>query len=1189
MTEHPPLIDRAPRERAITTFDRDVLVAASAGTGKTTVLTERVLHALTAQGLDVTRILVLTFTEAAAEEMRARIAQQLRRRCEEEMDTRLRAQLRRLDAAPISTLHAFCKRTLDTYFYRADLDPAAQILDEDQGRLLQAECLQQVVAAAWADAERMQGLRALFDGRSPDSVLGHVQEVYRFLEGMPAPTAWLAQAREKRESGEGPSRELQSLWLEYHLHTLEQHLALACTLDRTLCDASYVTPLIQESIQPMVEAWRSALEQGDITTVLQILEAYRWPRLPGGKSPWSQDTRDRVKHPFGAAKKTFDGLTGAALLHPEYGPTYGAAEGTQGLALLDLVGRLRDTYGAAKRERRVLDYADLEHRLLDLLENALEVREALRGQYDAVLVDECQDVNAVQQAILDHVRRTSGFFAVGDVKQSIYGFRQARPRIFLEALAAAEEGTHTSRTLRLDLQTNFRCHPDIIAFVNATFTRLMQPEMGGVCYDERAQLLPGRNASAAIPVEMTVLDSDTGDMAPAGLGGISDTQRQAAWIATRITELITAGVTVSDRDTGQERALAYGDVVILLRSPAGRAHLYAEVLRLAGIPVSSQSSAGYFASTEVLDILALLRVLDNPHQDVELGAVLRSALLGFTDADLAEIRLHGQSQGPRRDFYGSVQGYVSAGAHVDLRTRLRKALDQLETWRDQVRRGRLADMLWHVFRITGYLSYVSALPNGAQRRANLLKFHDRAMQFQNEGDEVSLGGFVVFLEGLLNQRQDWAPAEPDSACVDAVRIMSIHRSKGLEFPVVILADLEHRFNLSAAQGACLTDEILGLGLAVADATRNITVKSPTHEVIALQRRDQDLAEELRILYVAATRARERLILCGYQAHEQAEERRDLGRLLSGQMIPATVLRGARCALDWLLYALPQGVDYREIAFDDLQATAKNLIDRQQTLLEERRALTACDPGADQDQVSRLVQACNHPYAFAETVPLPAKQSVSDLTHRDDAFAQLDLERALTRAPRAVQDRRPRGKTGGDARQRGTALHLVIETLPLTTGSPPTVGGVREHVQALATQGRIGATILTERDVAAVFNFFQGPTGSQCFATDAQVWREWPFTLAVSPPDHGVPTTTTHDAHSDFIIVQGIVDLLIQRPAGVLVVDYKTDAVGLDQLEERVASYRGQLDLYAQAVQGILRKPVLDKVLFFTALNREISL
>jgi ATP-dependent helicase/nuclease subunit A len=1187
MTERPPLIDHGPRERAVSTFGRDVLVAASAGTGKTTILTERVLYALTALGLDVTRILVLTFTEAAAEEMRGRIAQQLRRRCEAQRDRRLRAQLRRLDAAPISTIHAFCKRTLDTYFYRANLDPAVQILDEDEGRLLLAECLQQGVAAAWEDAERIQSLRALFDGRSPDSVLGHVQDVYRFLEGMPAPAAWLAQAREKQVRGEGPSRELQSLWLDYHLRDLEEHLALACTLDRALCDASYVTPLIQKSIQPMVDACRAALKRGDIAAVLKILDACRWPRLPGGKSPWPQEARDRVKHPFGAAKKTFDGLTGAALLHPEYGPTYGAAECVQGQALLDLVERLRDAYGAAKQERRVLDYADLEHRLLALLEKGPEVREALRDQYDAVLVDEYQDVNAVQQAILDHVRRAGGFFAVGDVKQSIYGFRQARPGIFLEALAGAEEGTNAGSSLRLDLQTNFRCHPDIIAFVNAVFARLMQAQMGGVCYDPRAHLLPGRNTNTSNPVEIAVLDSDTGDAAPAGLGGISDTQRQAAWIATRIGALITAGVTVPDRDTGLERALTYGDIVILLRSPAGRAHIYAEVLRLAGIPVSSQSSAGYFASTEVLDILALLRVLDNPHQDVELAAVLRSALLGFSDADLAEIQLQGRSQGRPSDFCGSVQGYASTGAQADLRARLAEALDRLETWRDQVRRGRLADMLWHVFRTTGYLSYVSALPNGAQRRANLLKFHDRAMHFQSEGSEVSLGGFVAFLEGLLGQRQDWAPAEPDSACVDAVRIMSIHRSKGLEFPVVILADLEHRFNLSAAQGACLTDETLGLGLAVADAIRNITVKSPTHEVIALQRRDQDLAEELRILYVAATRARERLILCGYQSHLQAEERRDLGRLLPGQVIPATVLRGAHCVLDWLLYALPAGVDYQEIAFDDLQVMAMHLIDRQQSLLEERRALAACDPGAEEDQVARLVKACRRPYAFAAAVPLPAKQSVSDLTHRDDAFAQLDLERALTREPRVVREHRPRAKTGTAARERGTALHLVIETLPLTAGSPPTVEDIREHAQALAAQGRIGPAVLTEKDMAAVFNFFQGPTGSQCFAADTRVWREWPFTLAVCPRDGG-PTATAPDVNSDFIIVQGIVDLLIQRPTGVLVVDYKTDTVGFDQIEDRVASYRGQLDLYAQAVQCILGKPVLGKVLFFTALNREVS-
>lgn len=1187
MTEHPGLIDRIPRERAVATFGRDVLVAASAGTGKTTVLTQRVMHALTAENLDVTRILVLTFTEAAAEEMRSRIAQLLRQACQKPDPARLRIQLRRLDAAPISTLHAFCKRTLDTYFYRADLDPNAQILDEDQGRLLRSDCLQQAMGAAWAEKDRTGGLYALFDGRSPDSVLGHVQEVARFLEGVSDPAAWLAQAREQLGRAGSPSPDLQSRWLGTHLDTLEQQLALARSLDRIYCEERYLTPLIREKIEPVVDACRTTWAQEGVAAARQGLDGFKWPRLPGGKSPWSQDTRDRVKQALAEAKKTYASLTGAALMNPAYGKTYGPAECEQGRTLLDLVGRLRDTYRQAKQERRVLDYADLEHRLLTLLETAPEVRETLRSQYDAVLVDEYQDVNAVQQAILNHVRRHGVFFAVGDVKQSIYGFRQARPKIFLEALNVAGDSADSGAALRLDLQTNFRCRPEILAFVNATFARLMEPGLGGVRYDERATLLPGRETTGTIPVEVAVLDSCDDGVPPESLGGITHTQRQAAWIATRIGQLITHGVTVPDRSTGRERALTYGDIVILLRSPAGRAHHYAEILRLAGIPVSSQSSAGYFASTEVLDTLALLRVLDNPHQDIELGAVLRSALLGFTDVDLAEIQLHRQAKGCRNDFCGAVRLYASEGPQEDLKAHLAHAFNRLEQWRNQVRRGRLADMLWEVFRSTGYLSFVSALPNGAQRRANLLKFHERAMQFQSEGNEVSLGGFVAFLEGLLEQRQDWAPAEPDSACVDAVRIMSIHRSKGLEFPVVFLADLEHRFNLSAAQGACLTDEALGLGLAVADVAQNIAVKSPTHEVIALQRRDQDLAEELRILYVAVTRARERLILCGCQAPEQTEKQRDLGRVLADQTMPATVLRGGHCVLDWLNHAVPAAsVGYQQIAFSDLQTMAQTLMGRQQALLAERRALAASDPAVEQDLVAELVHSCSQSYAYASAVTLAAKQSVSDLTHRDDAFSRLDLERSLLRAPLATRPQKTSARPGRDARERGTALHLVMETLAIAPESPPTVGGIRQHTQDLAAQGRIRAAAVAEADIEAIFRFFHGPTGSQCFTAGTQTWREWPFTLAL-PQSEEEPSTEIAALDTDFVIVQGIIDLLIEGPDGILVVDYKTDTLSPDQLDERVASYRGQLDLYARAVEDILQKPVLGKVLYFTSLNREV--
>jgi ATP-dependent helicase/nuclease subunit A len=435
---------------------------------------------------------------------------------------------------------------------------------------------------------------------------------------------------------------------------------------------------------------------------------------------------------------------------------------------------------------------------------------------------------------------------------------------------------------------------------------------------------------------------------------------------------------------------------------------------------------------------------------------------------------------------------------------------------------------------------------------------------------------VGFIEELLTQEQDWAPAEPDDAALDAVRIMSIHRSKGLEFPVVFLADLEHRFNLSSAQGSCLTDEDLGLGIAVADVERNITIKSPTHEAVAQKRRDQDLAEELRTLYVAMTRARERLFLCGTFDLERAGELREKSRALGDRVVPVTVLRSARCVLEWLLLAGPTQV--REVTFAALQTPAQGFLERQQEHLAQRRAWVENASPVHPDRLAAIEAALDWSYPYAQAVATPAKQSVTALTHRDDAFATLETHRVWTRVPSVASKPKKETLARIDARTLGTALHRVMETLPLDPSPDDRV--LNKHLNHLVEVGDLSESLIEALDREKILAFFAGEVGQACFAETTQVLREWPFTLAL-------PAESTKP-YGDSVIVQGIVDMLICRPQSIWVVDFKTDRVDKHSLSERVETYRGQLDLYGRAVETILQRPVKRKVLYFLTLGQEVD-
>ncbi len=906
----------------------------------------------------------------------------------------------------------------------------------------------------------------------------------------------------------------------------------------------------------------------------------------------------------------------------------------------------------------------------------------LRQRFKYIFVDEYQDINPVQQAILDALSSGNNVFVVGDVKQSIYAWRGAEPAIFLDRLRpASADSKDPVHGFRVDLNYNFRSTKGILDFVNKVFGRIMTREVAQIDYDEASMLRPApdsgekaEDGSAAKPmVELHILDEksggrgaqeeeDTESKTPGGsvkaeslgdgssrsqgdhrqaaldaatqegLALINGRQRQAALIARRIREMVGAETgraefQVQDRQNGDYREVQYRDIVILMRSLAKKANDYVEILRLAGIPVSCEATAGYFEATEVRDMISLLKVLDNPQRDLELATVLRSAFFQIGDTELAKIRLYGKETSEHANFHACAAAYVAEGPDSGLRDRLKQGFTQLEQWRSLARRGHLASLIWRIYRRTGFLAFVSALPNGQARKANLLRLHDRAVQFEGFASNTgitSLTRFVDFLERLQEAGQDWAPAQPGSATGNAVRILSVHKSKGLEFPVVFLAELETEFNKRDIHADLIADTGDAVGLQVIEPRSNTRLRSLAHEVISEKRLATTLAEEMRILYVATTRARERLILTAAQKRTDGGRILANGLLLGGDTIPAWLLKPCKNALEWVLYGLSDQRVLHQVFGTDLVDNTRNqglfdfrlqgdreLKDLSRFVLTLRSSkaksvfFTRTTTSANEDGRRTLAQVkslLSHKYPFAHAVNLAAKSSVTKLTHQDDMFVQRDYSEALDRQPVALaassQRSMPEARLG---RRAGTAAHLVLSSLDLK--KPVTRRVIEETTDRLAKEGAIPANLAECIDTEAILAFFESKLGSLVCDKRNVVWQEWPFTFGLpasvegqTTDDRGPkkeravsnPQSAIHNPQSEIVVIQGLIDLLVRTPEGLLVIDFKTDRVSGGDVRKRADVYRGQLELYARAAAAICRDRVLERWLYFLAPRQAVQ-
>jgi ATP-dependent helicase/nuclease subunit A len=1214
--------------RAIAARGRNVLVTASAGTGKTAVLSARAVSLISDASAcpNVTNMLVLTFTDAAAEQMRSRIAKRLREEFERTHERRWMRQLTLLQGADISTIHAFCKRLIGENFHELSLDPAFRVLDEDEAMLLKVEVSERTIDWAWRQNRLVEGLGQLLRRRNlrdSSGFLGNVIRLNDFLDTVVSREQWYRNAYRLADNNDplsGPLGQAQQVIVEDRLHTILMQLHKAQRLyDEQEPGGKWGTELGETLIRPMAVCLER-LEKGDWDGGIQLIRAFEKPRAPQLRGFADKRLAELIKDLRSKAIDGFLDLRNLAIVNPGYLDVAGRAANLQTRILVEIVEKFGRLYAQRKSTLNGLDFADLEHHALRLLtiedpetgqRKVSPTASALRERYKYIFVDEYQDINPVQQAILDAVSSADNLFVVGDVKQSIYAWRGAEPTIFVERLRTAGVSTDALLDIRIPLNRNFRSAKGILDFVNKIFGRVMTATLTRVDYDEDARLQPSdaqeavaRPAKPSPIVELHILDEasldelheDGDEEGDRAIDRIHGRQRQAALIAQRIKELLGDAsrppMQVYDREAKGYRDIRYGDIVVLMRSLAKKANDYVEILRLAGIPVSSDATAGYFETTEISDVLCLLKVLDNPQRDIELAAVLRSPFFSFSDTDLAQIRIDGAAA-PELDFHACVTRYSHSGPDTALRDKLADALQTLERWRTLARRGLLADLLWRIYREKQYVAFVCALPNGQARKANLLKLHDRAIQFEgfvSNAGVPSVTRFVAFIEKLQEAGQDWAPAEPASGG-NAVRVLSVHKSKGLEFPVVFLAELESGFNVRDAWADVVMDADHTLGLQVIDPRSNNKLHSLAHQVIAEKKRNVTLAEEMRILYVAMTRACDRLILTASKKKTDCGKILEKGLRLADGTIPDWLLKDSKCLLEWVLYGLADQTVLHDAFETDLAGplTDEDLFSLTIHAGEPLRRLsqfvldlrerktgsfvivdeTAHPKTQDVQAWTRLKERLSWRYPYEEAVHEPAKRSVTELTHRSDEFTRLDYSRALERRPVAMAVSSE--ETPQDARLIGTATHLILSTIDL--GRPVTRETVDQTRQLLIAEGAIDASIARRIDIDAIATFFKSKLGSILCDPRNQVQREWPFTFRLS-------VSVTPPPSEDFTIVQGLIDVLVTTSRGLIVVDFKTDRVAGDAVLRRADAYRGQLDLYAQAAEEILQRPVLEKWLYF---------
>lgn len=1140
------------QELAVTNRGGKLLVSAAAGSGKTKVLVDRLLSYIqdpyTPANID--DFLIITYTKAAAAELRSKIAAKLTQRIAEEPGNRhLQQQLQRLYLTNISTVHSFCSDVLRQYAYRLDIPADFRVADENECIELQANVLQKILDDAYSGIHESQELRTFIDsqgfGRDDRQIPEIILKVYNSARCHLDPQKWLNWCISIAD-GSGITDISQTVWGEYLIKDLHTYLDMAinvferCALMISRCENMEKPLQILESTLDQFRILRSAKTWDDICCHVDI----DYGRLIFSKKCTDLNLIEQIKAVRTACKKglakrlrRFSSDSAQLLLELK-----DCRSAVNGLAVL--VDSFSAAYDRIKRSRRVMDFGDLEHKMLDLLlgksrSGPTNIAFEIGQRFREVMVDEYQDSNEVQDAIFSALTdKKQNCFMVGDVKQSIYQFRLADPGIFLKKyntyLDPAEATPGQGR--KVMLSSNFRSSSAVINAVNDVFSTCMSPLVGGLQYGVEEALHEG------IPH----IQLDEQEIELHGIDVQTDTYaEEASFVAQRIQQLLDGTHMVRQGDI--LRPIVPEDIVILLRSPGSVGGEFQFALEQKGIRCTTGAGLDLLKTEEIETLRAILQIISNPLQDIPLIATLLSRVFGFTADDMAEIR----SDHQLGSFYSAMQ--------CSENSKVRSFLDTLTALRHEARMLGISQLIAKIFSLTRMDSMFAALPDGDIRVENLQSFCQIAAGYE----AVATNGLEQFLDYLDRMEQKGLTVPGESNASPAVTIMSIHKSKGLEFPVVFLCGLSREFNMESARAQVLCDKELGLGLSCVDTAKRIRYPSIAKHAISAKIAADSLSEEMRVLYVAMTRAKDRLIMT-YALKNLESEIEDIS-LQMEICDPLMVSLGADCPGLWVLMT---AIQHRDKGWNIRRSIASESTDAALDYQDECLQIP-------EKVIHRLKESLAFQYIHESATKVPSKQTATQLKGREkdrEAAENTDTVNNFYRSwrrPSFVENERQGGK------EYGNAIHAVLHYIRYQACID--LLGVRNEIHRLLTEGYISEQQAASVDVESLLAFFKTGIGEK-LRNSSRVLREFKFSILCDAADYYT------DVNNEKILLQGVVDCALVDPDGITVIDFKTDYVTKETVDAIAQRYKMQLHIYAQALERIYQLPIKSALLYFFGIN-----
>ena len=1198
--------------QAIQEKDSNILVAAAAGSGKTAVLVERIIHKIIDEQMDIDKILVVTFTNAAASEMRERILEAIYKKLEENPENvHLQRQIILLNKASICTIHSFCLDVIHNHFYEIDLPSNFKIADTAEIDLLKQEVLDDLFEQKYTENDKdfIELLENYTNYRGDEALQELVLKIYKFIQSSPFPLKWL---QEKLELLKIEDKDIsQTIWGKLIIQAVEDDIQESIMQLETVKSKMALYPEMTKFYQKICEDLiiikdlQNYNSWDELYIKLLNFNFSKWPvdkKVTNDLKEDSKEIRDKVK-------KHIKEKTAKLLSCPQDQAVKDLKIITPILEkLANLVTEFTKNFAEKKKEKNCIDFNDIEHFALKILldenNNPTEVAKKYKEKFEEIAIDEYQDSNLVQEAILTSISKGNNIFMVGDVKQSIYKFRQARPELFLQKYDEyknKEEKTQEDN-LKIQLFRNFRSRQNILNITNLVFESIMSKELGDINYNENEYL----NYGASYPepeeiknyagiAELDIIDLKEDESITAFEGEedeeeqerVEDDVLEAKFVANKIQELLNSDYMVFDKKLGY-RKIRPKDIVILLRATSNLSPIYEKEISDLELPVFSDTSGTYLDTVEIQTILSVLKIIDNPLQDIPLVVVLRSSICNFTDNDLITIRLTDRNC----NFYEALikTRLICDG---DLKNKIESFLEKLEKWKSISQYMPLDEFIWQIYLDTGYYQYVGLLPNGAMRQANLKTLFEKAKQYEKASFK-GLFNFIQFIDKLKKQNGDLASAKLIGENEDVIRIMSIHKSKGLEFPVVFLCNSHKKFNMQDLNDIILLHQDIGFGPTIMDTTKKIKYSSIAKDAIKLKMKQETLSEEQRILYVALTRAKEKLYITG-RSKDFTKYVQDKNKVLEmyeseNIKLDAKLMKKANSYLDWIMYVYLfnqgrtitlKGEQYK--LSDIITLNVSNKKDLLKTLakeevveqidLKEKIGQILKNKSDEENKKSdqALKELLEWKYDYIVDTTLPTKSSVTKIKQEKIKLEEMlkgieseEVEYKKSYTPKFMQE----DKKISNA-EKGTLVHLCIQRLD-----------ERKDYELKDIQNMIlnlvEKEIITKNEADAIdVNLIYQYTKSQLFEELRQakeVHKEQPFYINIPAKD----VVSEAENSKKNILVQGIIDLYyIDKNDNLVLIDFKTDYISNEPnaKEKILEKYKVQLEIYKTALEQALGRKV----------------